>query len=138
MERPTPPLTTILPPPVARQCPRRFLTEWPRREFVARDGVEFTLDKHFRTFSHEAIERTMGPTCAVDATGHTSKKCHKHCLHSFNFIVKTRFEDFRVASRYQGPPPDVRVKAWRCHGATIVNGGGGGRGRVLQVRMPST
>ncbi len=50
---------------------------------------------------------TLGPDCIVDTTGRTNKRCHKHCLHSFNYTVKVRFDEFQATTKYQGPPPDV-------------------------------
>jgi nitric oxide reductase NorD protein len=55
----------------------------------------------------EALQ-VLGDSYAIYGfSGRTNKRCHKHCLHSFNYTVKVRFEEFRAAAKYRGPPPDV-------------------------------
>ncbi len=110
-------LAPLSPSPLVRrwrswQAPQHFLTEWTRRDYISNLGTAASIDKHFRCFTHEAVLATLGPDCLVDITGRTNKRCHKHCLHSFNYTVKVRFDEFRAATKYRGPPPDVSLKVF--------------------------
>jgi hypothetical protein len=80
---------------------RHYLSEWTtRRQYYAFDPA-IKLEKHFKCFSHDQV------SFAFDGLAN-GKRCHKHCLHAFNFTVKTRFEEFAAATGYSGSAPDVR------------------------------
>lgn len=79
-----------------------YLSEWTSRRQYYQFDPSIKLEKHFKCFTHEQI------MFAFDGLD-TGKRCHKHCLHAFNFTVKTRFEQFARDTGYAGAPPDVRV-----------------------------
>jgi hypothetical protein len=61
-----------------------------------------------RCFTHDELVAAFGDDdWDVDLLGRTARVCHKHCLHSFNFVIKARFDDFRASSKFGGSSPDV-------------------------------
>ena len=61
-----------------------------------------------RCFTHDELVAAFGDEdWDVDLMGRTVRMCHKHCLHSFNFAIKTRFDDFQAATKFTGKSPDV-------------------------------
>ncbi len=56
-----------------------------------------------RCFTHDELVAAFGDDdWDVDLLGRTARVCHKHCLHSFNFVIKTRFDEFRATSKFGG------------------------------------
>ncbi len=101
--------------------PQHFLTgtECTRRDYISRLATGH-CQWHHRCLHRQALSESVlhprggaghpaavGPDCIVDTTGRTNKRCHKHCLHSFNYTVKVRLDEFQATTKYQGPPPDV-------------------------------
>ena len=84
-------------------CPRRYLSEWGTRKHYYAHLPRVKLEKHFKCFTHEDLSNTFR---IMDS----GKRCHKHCLHAFNFTVKVRFDEFQQDTEYEGPKPDVRAR----------------------------
>ena len=93
----------------------RYLSRWDRKRYtVATLPAALAVEKHFRTFSHGELAAVFDPATALDANGKSTKRCHKRCLHAFNFTVKVHFDEFAAATGYTGPEPDVSVRTMRC------------------------
>jgi hypothetical protein len=74
----------------------------PGNTRVTLQGIK--LEKHFKCFTHEQLDNAFRHC-------DSGKRCHKHCLHAFNFCVKVKFDVFQAATGYSGPKPDVRRAA---------------------------
>lgn len=81
-------------------CPRHYLSEWTTRKAYYSNLPRIKLEKHFKCFTHEELHRTFSQL-------NSGKRCHKHCLHAFNFSVKVRFDQWARDTNYTGPKPDV-------------------------------
>ena len=78
---------------------RRYLSEWSARRDYYTNIPSVRLEKHFKCFYHDQLVEAFGD---VDA----GKRCHKHCLHAFNFTVKVKFDVYAATTDKPGPPPD--------------------------------
>ena len=91
----------------------RYLSRWDRKRYAATLGPAVRIEKHFRTFSHDILAAAFDPANEMGPDGKCVKRCHKHCLHAFNFTVKVHFNEFAAATGYTGPEPDVSVRTMR-------------------------
>ena len=82
---------------------RHYLSEWTSRKQYYANLPKIKLEKHFKCFTHEQLDNTF-------RTMNSGKRCHKHCLHAFNFTVKVKFDIFQRDTKYTGPKPDVRAR----------------------------
>jgi hypothetical protein len=85
-----------------------------------------------RCFTHEELVAAFGhDDWDVDLMGRTSRVCHKHCLHSLNFVIKHRFDEFRDTSGFTGLPPDVSPRPSCCMPYCTMHWTGQGKALVL-------
>ena len=81
--------------------PSHYLSEWTSRRHYYQFDPAIKLEKHFKCFTHEQVMFAFEDI-------ESGKRCHKHCLHAFNFTVKTRFDQFARETGFTGTAPDVR------------------------------
>ncbi len=98
--RQTPPLPfhtqSSLPPPFTPlPAPSPTAPDDYRSDY---DAARAHPDNHFRCFTHENLVATFSSDCSVETNGVAGRQCHKHCLHSLNFIIKTRFAEFQATT----------------------------------------